>query len=238
MKQTGKAQGSTAVATQDERTDDLNQETASQGSSKDQACEHLLQTFYAWLPKALHDAPLIDWTQIPSRTMVYLVKTVGDSPFAGPLALAAVTAAEPLGEYTLYRHISPVHTLLRHVHTLYGVQHVAELTKALWEDYATKVEVTAGIYQRWRLYSTFATRHLRGYLEQLTPQQYTHIEPYILPPLPLHFLKRVLTQRQNSNAEARVMFWLHCIRCSSHLSASENKRWNGCCMPIMQPLSM
>lgn len=181
MKQTGKAQGSAPLVTQGEQNDDQNQETASRESSKDQERAQLLQAFYAWLPKTLHDASFIDWKQLPSQTMAYLVKTVGDSPFAAHIALAAVSAVEPLGEYVLYDAITRLHALLRHVHTLYGVQHTAELTKALWEDYAAKVEVTSGIYERWKTYRVFTTKHLRGYIEQLTPQQHTQIEPYLLP---------------------------------------------------------
>ncbi len=60
-----------------------------------------VQTFFEWLPEDLHDAPLIDWTQLPSNTMATLVSAVGKSPFAASLALAAGVGRGAMKAYVL-----------------------------------------------------------------------------------------------------------------------------------------
>src|SRR2546425_8815491 len=54
--------------------------------------ESQLQAFFTWLPRELHNAPGIDWTKLPSRTMGYCVRTISDSPDAAVLAVAAASA--------------------------------------------------------------------------------------------------------------------------------------------------
>src|SRR5579864_4136529 len=54
--------------------------------SDDNRAAHVA-AFHAWLPEGVRDAPGVDWDELSSRTMGYLVRTVGASPWAAQLAL-------------------------------------------------------------------------------------------------------------------------------------------------------
>lgn len=64
-----------------------------------------LRLFFAWLPKVLHDAPGIQWDQLPSQAMGHLVRTVADHPDALPIALAVGCAMHAMKRNTLL-HVS------------------------------------------------------------------------------------------------------------------------------------
>ena len=56
--------------------------------------EDQLKAFWAWLPTELHDAPGIDWTMLAPDIMGYFVRTVGHSPDAAVLAVAAAVCGQ------------------------------------------------------------------------------------------------------------------------------------------------
>ncbi len=162
-----------------------------------------LQAFFKWLPETLHDAPLINWTQLPSRTIGYLVNTVGDSPFAETLAIAAFTATAPLREPGLMHHVSSLNILLNELQTLCGLQNVAGLTSKIWEAYMAKKKLTPGSYNYFKAYTAFTESHLPDYLEQLNPSQSARIAPYLLPRLSRKFRYQHLQSRTVQVEEAK-----------------------------------
>src|SRR5947209_4624631 len=86
-----------------------------------------IQTFFEWLSDDLHDAPLIDWTQLSSMVMTALVNSVGESPFAAPLALAAAVGRGAMKEYVLRQSLWMLNKLLRNVQHLCGVEQLTDL---------------------------------------------------------------------------------------------------------------
>jgi hypothetical protein len=60
-----------------------------------------LQAFLAWLPKVLHDAPGIDWKQLPSPLMGYLIRTVAQLPEVVPITLVIGCAVNTMKSRTL-----------------------------------------------------------------------------------------------------------------------------------------
>src|SRR5258708_40356309 len=74
-----------------------------------------VQALFAWLPEDLHDAPGIDWPQLPSEVIGYLVNTVGKSPWASSLALAAGIGRGAMKNKSLKKSIMKIHVLLRDI---------------------------------------------------------------------------------------------------------------------------
>ena len=74
-----------------------------------------LQLFFNWLPEEFHDLPLIDWTQLPSKVLGYFVNSVGDSPFAIPLAIAAFAGVGPVKNLTLRQSLTSINCLLQQI---------------------------------------------------------------------------------------------------------------------------
>ncbi|HET8850931.1 MAG TPA: hypothetical protein VFN02_00245, partial [Ktedonobacteraceae bacterium] len=72
----------------------------------------------------LHDVPYIDWTQLPSAVIGYLVNTVGESPWASSLALAAAVGRGAMREYILRHALGRLNTLLSDVQHLCGIEQV------------------------------------------------------------------------------------------------------------------
>src|SRR6266851_2126069 len=103
-----------------------------------------LQALFAWLPQNLHDAPDIDWTQLPSSVICYLVNTIGESPWASSLALAAGVGRGAMNETSLTRCIQSLNMILRDMQSFYGRKHISELTKSAWESYVSQKELTPG----------------------------------------------------------------------------------------------
>ncbi|BCL79225.1 hypothetical protein ccbrp13_16900 [Ktedonobacteria bacterium brp13] len=97
-----------------------------------------VQAFFAWLPEDRHDAPGIDWTQLSSEVIGYLVNTVGESPWASSLALAAGIGRGAMKKRSLKKSIMRLHALLRGIQSLYGSKHVSELTQQVWESYVSQ----------------------------------------------------------------------------------------------------
>src|SRR5947199_9447308 len=83
-----------------------------------------VQALLAWLPEELHDAPGIDWTQLPSGVIGYLVNTVGKSPFAASLAIAASVGKGAMKGQTLLQGIRSLNRLLRGIQCRCGSKHV------------------------------------------------------------------------------------------------------------------
>ncbi len=149
-----------------------------------------LQALFAWLPEDLRDAPGIDWTRLPSAVIGYFVNTVGESPWACSLVLAAGVGRGAMKELALLKSISCLHRLLRNVHKVCGIQQVPELTKSIWESYVSQKELTPGDDRCFRVYTAFTESHFPDYLGQLDTRERAIFEPFLLPRLPRGFCKQ------------------------------------------------
>ena len=160
-----------------------------------------LQAFFEWLPENLRDTPLIDWTQIPSKLIGYLMNTVGDSPFAASLAIAAGAGAGAMKAYGLRHDMTRIYRLLCGVQTLCNAQSLDDLTSSTWETYVVRKNLTPGDFSYFKTYAAFTERYLPDYLEQLKPSQYARLEPYVLPRLPRKFRERHLPSAAHTAGE-------------------------------------
>jgi hypothetical protein len=162
-----------------------------------------LQTFFKWLPEEFHETPLVDWTRLPSRVIGYLVNTVGDSPFALSLAIAAAVGFGPMNELVVRHSLSGLYRLLQDVQVRCGVQSVAGLTSNVWNTYVSGRELTPKDYAYFKWYAAFTETYLPDYLEKLNRHQYARVEPYVLPHLPRKFRQQHVPRGVQEEGEKR-----------------------------------
>jgi len=155
-----------------------------------------LQLFFEWLPSSLQTAPGIEWKRLPSPVMGYLISTVGDSPDAIPIALAVGSAIDGMRKQTLLSYCQSLAQLLRRLRHQYGFQEFAELgSRDIWDRFVDKRVLSSGEVRRLQCYDSFATNHLRHFLEGLSFRERTFWEPYVLPPLPVGFIFKQANRR-------------------------------------------
>jgi hypothetical protein len=150
-----------------------------------------LRAFYAWLPTELHDAPGISWANASSRILGYCVKTVGESPDKGYVALAIGAAIGSLGQASLHQYLSRFYQLLCMLRTVCGIGQLSELrNKEVWEAFAQSTAVTLHRYHLLRAYTALGEKHVRFYLEHRAAKDRERLSVYTLPPLPPRFMER------------------------------------------------
>jgi len=150
-----------------------------------------LQAFLAWLPKVLHDAPGIDWKQLPSPLMGYLIRTVAQLPEVVPIALAIGCAVNTMKSRTLLSYCQQLTQLIRKLRTQYGLQDLTQLGKRqIWDQFVAEWIPSLSQHKLLAVYDTLTSLHLRGYLEGLTVRERVIWEAYALPPLPAGFLHK------------------------------------------------
>src|SRR2546421_12317477 len=134
---------------------------------------------HAWVPADLRDAPLIDWTRLPSSTIAYLTNSVDNGPFAGHIALALICAAGALKGSSLKTAAALLNGLLRRMQQRYGIHHPEELTQQKWQAVVTESGLPPDLFSGLKIYKHLTTKHLPDYLDQLTQEQRTQIQPYL-----------------------------------------------------------
>lgn len=177
-----------------------------------------LQVLYAWLHPDLHDLPGIDWSKLSSRVIRTLVSIPHDFPHAPHIALAIGTAIGGIGASSLRYRVSELYALLSFIQTHCVTWDGTHLTKDVWEEYASKTEVTSTRRRYFLSYSALTERHLADYLERLHPEVHARIAPYVLPRLPARFLEQygnvhqaIAEQRQRRKEKSDVLTPLHSI---------------------------
>jgi hypothetical protein len=158
--------------------------------------EQHLQMLKAWLHPDLRDLPGVDWTNLPSKIIGYLIDTVGDSPYAPHLALAALAASGPITTHSLRSMLSTLYGLMNDWRRLGLVCDGEKLTKDVWNEYVTKTEKNVRRRKQLLNYSSFSDRHIPDYLEQLDAGVRRRLAHYIHPRLTTRFVE------QHSGAEA------------------------------------
>ncbi len=155
-----------------------------------------LRLFFAWLPAILHDAPGIEWDQLPSQAMGHLVRTVADHPDAIPIALAVGCAMHGMKRNTLLHVSSMLLTLCRRLRTHYGMTQISQLRdREVWMRFVSGRQLSGGEARLLATYASVASGHLRTYFEQLDERHGLLLEPYAFPPLPARFLERYAQHR-------------------------------------------
>jgi hypothetical protein len=143
------------------------------------------EAFFAWLPQELHDAPGIDWTKLPSEIMGYCVKTIGGSPDAATLALAAASLH---GAVSLSSHRTNLKEITRLLRSLRAGDHIQSLKdlkhEHIWHEWATLQKKTQGTRCLLDSYISITTGHFPRYLLRLDMADRQRMQAYALFPPP------------------------------------------------------
>jgi hypothetical protein len=159
------------------------------------------QAFFAWLPKELHQAPGIDWTQLPAEVMGYCIRTIGTSPDAAYLAMAAATAFGAITSPSLLNMLSNLKALFHTLRFVCGMQHLSDLRReTLWNEFAAKTSATMSRSRQLSWYSAVSTRHYPGYLRRLEAGDYFLMQLYQMPVMPNRFLRHVGSADELNNS--------------------------------------
>src|SRR6266699_3496428 len=129
--------------------------------------ERHLRLLKAWLHPDLRDMTGVDWMRIPSSVIGYLVNTVEDSPFAPHLTLAAFATLGAVNDNTLRTMLGDIYALVSYIQKQCVTWDGQHLTKDVWNEYVSKMEMTAWRRKQLLSYSSFTERHLPDYLERL-----------------------------------------------------------------------
>jgi hypothetical protein len=155
-----------------------------------QRAEHI-RAFLSWLPSALHEAPGIQWDQLDSSIMGYLIRSVADDPDEIPIAFAIGCAIHAMKQKTLYAQCIHLTNLLRQLRADYGMTSLADLkSRNIWDRLVGGRTLTSHDLHRLGMYEAFSSIHERAYFEGLTVRQQTFWEAYALPQLPAYFVAR------------------------------------------------
>lgn len=156
-----------------------------------------LQAFFAWLPKELHAAPGIDWTQLPGKVMRYCVYTIGGSPDAAVLALAAASAHGAIAPHSLLHYLKRLYRLFQTLRSTCQMTHLTDLLQErMWYDWLDSRKKTEGTRNQLQAYAAVATGHFPRYLSRLEEEDRLRMQRYAFPPLPPDMTKKQLAQKQ------------------------------------------
>ncbi len=149
--------------------------------------EQQREAFWVWLPKELHDAPGIDWSQLAPRIMRYCIFTIGSSPDAVVLAVVAASLHRAISQSGQYTRLKQVSKLLRELRSIDQFQCIADLKQEqIWQMWAKCQDQSQVSRARLLLdgYVSVATGHFPQYLLRLDSPQRSRMQQYALPPPP------------------------------------------------------
>src|SRR5713226_8939761 len=155
-----------------------------------------LAAFLNWLPKELHDAPGINWTQLSPNIMRYCIMTIKDSPDAAVLAVAAASmrSIDQVSQQTALRQVNQ---LLRELRATGQVQNLSDLRQEeIWYAWAEQQQKSTRGHSLVNGYAALAVGHLPRYLHLLEPGQRQRMQPYLLPPPPLDLREKYFPYRK------------------------------------------
>lgn len=149
------------------------------------------KAFFAWLPKILHDAPGIDWTQFPPEIMGYCVKTIGDNPDAAVLAVMAAALQGGLSQASRRAHLKNVALLLRDFRAIGQIQSLSDLQEEhIWTTWAEQQEAKDRARHLVTSYSSVVNRYFPNYLRLLNGADRQRMRQYALPLPPTDFARK------------------------------------------------
>src|SRR2546430_1037261 len=139
---------------------------------KDQIAE-----FFRWLPKELHDAPGIDWTRLPSRTMGYCIHAIGNTPDAGVLAVAIASAQSGLATHSQIQLLRALSHLLRDLRSTYQMEQISDLRdEQIWYAWLANSEKREATRHQIKTYGAVAHGHIPRYFLRLVPPDRLHMQ--------------------------------------------------------------
>jgi hypothetical protein len=147
--------------------------------------EDRLQAFFAWLPRELHDAPGIDWTQLPPTVMGYCVNTIGKSPDRTHLAVAVASAFGAIKNHTLLHLVGHLHRFFQTLRSKCNMKQLSDLhNEPIWRDWLAQTARTETPRKQVKTYGALTTSHYPLYLQRLNARDRLRMQAYVLPPLP------------------------------------------------------
>lgn len=150
-----------------------------------------IRAFLAWLPKVLYEAPDIQWDRLPSKVMGCLMLSASQGPDTIPIALAAGCTMDGIKNATLFGYCSRLTTFLRRLREQYGMTEISQLgSRDIWERLVAGRALSLSETSMLGIYDSFASLHIRQYLEGPDFHQRVFWETYALPPLPATFRDR------------------------------------------------
>ncbi len=163
--------------------------------------EEQLEAFLAWLPKDLADIPGIDWINICPEAMGYCLRTVGDSPDAAALAIAAASL-QGLPVSSQLTYLKEMNLLLRQLRSTAEIRCLADLQQQqVWLAWAAQQEKTNSTRQLLAVYTTVTTSYIPRYLRCLHDADHQRLQQFVPPPLPTRFAEDFLPYRQLKMAQ-------------------------------------
>ncbi len=155
------------------------------------------EAFFAWLPQELHDAPEIDWAKLPPEIMGYCVKTIGSSPDAATLALAAASLHGAVSLSSHRTNLKEITGLLRSLRAAGHIQSLTDLKhEHIWHEWAILQKKTQGTRCWLDGYISVATGHFPRYLLRLDMADRQRMQAYALPLPPPDLREKYFPSRQ------------------------------------------
>ncbi len=163
--------------------------------------EAQLEAFLAWLPRDLADIPGIDWINLCPEVMGYCLRTVGGSPDAAALAIAAASLQGRRVSSQL-TYLKEVNGLLRQLRSTAEIRCLADLKQQqVWLAWAAQQEKTNYTRELLARYTTVTTSYIPRYLRRLHDAERQRLQPFVPPPPPTRFAEDFLPYRQLKMAQ-------------------------------------
>ncbi len=134
--------------------------------------------------------------------MGYLVKTVGHSPDAAVMAVAAASMHGAIDKFSQYTLIKNLGTLLKSLRATTSIRCLADLKQEqIWFDWAALQEKKGHTLAA---YASIATGHFPRYLRRLTLTERQRMQQYALPPSPTDLSRKYFPAKQISAAQKQA----------------------------------
>ena len=156
-----------------------------------------LEAFFAWLPKQLHDAPGIDWKNLPAEIMGYCVRTIGSSLDAPVLAMVAASIHGAISISSQRVLLKQVNNLLRSLRSTGNMHCLADLKEErTWYEWVERQEKSVGNLYFLRGYASVTKDHFPLYLLRLDEADRQRMQHYALPAFPPDIQKKYFPVKQ------------------------------------------
>jgi hypothetical protein len=159
--------------------------------------EDQIQAFLLWLPKELHDAPGIDWTQLPSHMMGYCIRTLANSPDSTYVVAAIASLFGAMTTHSLVSLIGNLNKLFQILRSTCNMNQLSDLQhEQIWHDFVTKTKLTEGQRKKLQAYASVTKQYFPEYLQRLEASDRQRMQAYVLPPMPHDFSPEICSSHR------------------------------------------